>query len=231
MALIDDLLVDPMLVNQILVQAKASSPRSQDFDKEHSIFVYSKSISLSSTSALDSVFWDEHNITVCQSNNDVISFNFSGCLMAKTPFTGGNLIFHINCLDYKHPDDRRYDFAKYLLDSNISCSDLTLFQPICDDWPYKKAFLPDNVIRCVCGLITMDNKCYSLIVDFNCLSSQYKLHSIWLHERSSNNVAVYNAMTDFCKTTKTNVLPSVYANLNSVLGEQRKVLIKCFENE
>lgn len=44
MALIDDLLVDPMLVNQILVQAKASSPRSQDFDKEHSIFVYSKSI-------------------------------------------------------------------------------------------------------------------------------------------------------------------------------------------
>lgn len=228
MALIDDLLVDPMLVNQILVQAKASSPRSQDFDKEHSIFVYSKSISLSSTSALDSVFWDEHNITVCQSNNDVISFNFSGCLMAKTPLTGGNLIFHINCLDYKHPDDRRYDFAKYLLDSNISCSDLTLFQPICDKWIYKQEFLASDNMRFVWGVISRNNECYSLIVDFDTNLEKYKLHSIWLHEKSQGNILIYNSLTELCRFTKENTPNSVFTNLQSVLDKERKVLIKSF---
>ena len=228
MALIDDLLVDPMLVNQIIVQANASSLRSQDFDKKHNIFVYSKRISLSSTSALDSVFWDEHNITVCQSNNEVISFNFSGCLMAKTPLTGGNLIFHINCLDYKHPDDRRYDFAKYLLDKKIPCSDLTLFQPICDKWIYEQEFLASDNMRFVWGVISRNNECYSLIVDLDTNLEKYKLHSIWLHEKNQGNILIYNSLTEFCRFTKENTPNSVFTNLQSVLDKGRKVLIKSF---
>lgn len=98
-----------------------------------------------------------------------MSSDFSGCAMVKFRYGEQMYIGHICLLGKTNSFDCRSLWIKFITDSSDIISDIILFKPMTSD-------LQDTQFRLgldatgkprtnICGLITPDNECYSILVN------------------------------------------------------------------
>lgn len=145
---------------------------------------------------VDSVLWEPGKVAVYESMGDVISFDFSGCLMAKIKSGDLPLYAHIHC-DTSVSKDSRYDFVKFLETNNIQDDQLVLFRPLCDD---QYLHFPQSYdCRYVWGVITKENKCYTIISNGKVEGDKIHLYldSIYEHIHSNTDEELRAVMKKF----------------------------------
>lgn len=121
------------------------------------------------------VYWSSGMITYAPlpEGNHAISYDFTGCYMAKVKIGSNWYAFHIHSSgDTSDPSDCRALWNRFMANSRISEAYVfrpiipnfedyqLLFQNKCDRIAHKKVSSLSG-----CGLITKDNRCYSLILD------------------------------------------------------------------
>lgn len=198
MSIIQDICRNPNLINDINKCVETNRVERESFSGINAPnFITNKlKISCGGLPIADSVLWEPNKVAVCESNLDVISFSFSGCLMAKV-VTHSPLYAHIHC-DERVCEDSRYDFAYYLQSNGIQCDNVILFRPICDPGYLKS---PDEFTFVgVWGVITTQNECYSILVNvkyYNDGTKEFHLNSIYQHITNRSDDTLYNAIKDF----------------------------------
>lgn len=104
-------------------------------------------------------------------NSVAMSYNFSGCYMAKFCFAGCWFVCHIFCSGPKDSSDCKNtwnSFVKEYCHRRGDIDTLILFKPTnskynVDYWNDANKFPPQQIQ--IAGLITPDNRCYSLPID------------------------------------------------------------------
>lgn len=156
------------------------------------------------TNTLDGVFWVSGRIAFekCHSNRDSISFDFSGCWMARLKSGEGDFTFHISTDTYE-PRDCKMHFLRYLNEHYESINDISIFQPLSGydrHCSLINMFLTpkDNESeRRVWGVITQTGECYSIIVDAQCYELnenegyrcfKYSLYAIIKHPKFGKEI-------------------------------------------
>lgn len=100
---------------------------------------------------------------------DAISYEFSGCYMAKFFFRGRWYVCHISCKE-RTPSDCKDVWNEFVYEYQKEIKHLLLFKPTSSDIVQQMAikcnkdFETSNRFQ-VCGLITMHNRMYSLCFD------------------------------------------------------------------
>lgn len=201
MSVIDDIKRNPKTINEIYEYIKKFQS-STDIIKlsfgANSLNFVLKGIRIpyGKDCYVDSVLWESGKVAVYESMGDVISFDFSGCMMAKIKFGDLRLYAHIHC-DTSVSNDSRYDFVKFLKTYNIQDHELFLFRPLCDD--QYLSFPAHYDCRYVWGVITKENKCYSILINGKVEGDKMCLYldSIYEHICKSSDVVLCDAMREF----------------------------------
>lgn len=97
---------------------------------------------------LDTVHWCLSYITLCQSSRDVMSFWFSGCIMARNRLRDTIYVAHVHC-DKEREYDCRRDFAMFLKEIASDITRLQVFQPGAGIWSHCANDIPDGMVRCL----------------------------------------------------------------------------------
>lgn len=117
------------------------------------------------------VIYKEGFITfgIINQHMDAISYEFSGCYMAKFFFRGNWYVCHISCKE-RTPSDCKDVWNEFVYKYQKDIKYLLLFKPTSYDIVQQiaikcnKDFETSNRFQ-VCGLITMHNRMYSLCFD------------------------------------------------------------------
>lgn len=164
-------------------------------DTDIRLIEYSDTVQLSLSTQLDLVFGVPNRISICKSNRDVMSFNFSGCLMAKYKADNISNVAHIHC-----DSDLKYEcrgiFAGFL-SNKVNSNDLLLFRPLCDSYLYIP---PEDSYnrRSVAGIITQENRCYSMVLEYDTTNRRCNLVSVYEHiTHQYNRDNIYEALINF----------------------------------
>ena len=192
MAIINEFIRTPSIINNVIVNP---SRTPQVLNAGIRLIDYSDTIQISLSTQLDRVFWLSNHISICKSNRNVMSFNFSGCLMAKYNTSNGYYVAHIHC-DSQLSNDCRSDFVGLLSINQVRSNDLLLFRPLCNSYLY----IPEDFrnIRSVAGIITQNNRCYSMVLEYNTTNARYDLVSVYEHiTHPHNRDIIYEALMNF----------------------------------
>lgn len=193
MAIITEFIRNPDIINNVIVNPPR---RYKDLDTDIRLIEYSDTVQLSLSTQLDLVFWVPNQISICKSNRDVMSFNFSGCLMAKYKADNISNVAHIHC-DSDFKDDCRGNFARFLINNKVNSNDLLLFRPLCDSYLYIP---PEDSFnrRSVAGIITQENRCYSMVLEYDAMNRRCNLVSVYEHiTHQSTRDNIYEALMNF----------------------------------
>lgn len=130
------------------------------------------------------VIFEGSRITICSLRRDDygVSFQFTGCAMAKFKYQGIPYICHIALTGVGNVDDCRILWKKFLNENRNSITDLVMFKP------NRNMPLHNLKIENVCGVITPDHQCYSFIVN----NTNY----IAKHDTSMEPLCDVNNLTD-----------------------------------
>lgn len=194
MAIIGEILNNHSLVDQI---DKYVCANKAVFREEDSKSCYNwMSLRIGTQERLDAVLWKQNQVSFIKSKNDIVSFGFSGCIMAKIRFSNGRTeCAHVHCDSVSGCDSRKY-FAAYLLANSRDISSLHAFRPVCR--------MPDIVHkqfrhqRSVWGVITKDDCCYSIVIDK--VGQRCFLHKIFEHEPYGHRLTDYSHLLAFQNT-------------------------------
>lgn len=124
--------------------------------------VYSRSVIYNKLydKEINMVIWQEGYITVAMvGHHHTLSFDFSGCCMAKYRLNGKIYTAHIHCDKVKKKDCRRL-FIDYINNKHIS-KDFVIFRPLCNIDVFKDFHGISNIMTW--GLILNNNHCYTLL--------------------------------------------------------------------
>ena len=191
MSIIGDISNNHSLVDQIDKYVCANTAVFREKDSK-SCYNW-MSLRIRSQERLDAVLWKPNQVSFIKSKNDIVSFEFSGCIMAKIRFLDGRTICaHVHC-DSESGSDSRKHFAAYLQANSQNIKSLHAFRPVCGvpDIAHKQFRHP----RSVWGVITKENDCYSIVIDK--VEQRCILHKIFKHESYGHRVTDYSPLLAF----------------------------------
>ena len=110
---------------------------------------------------------DENYVSVETAKGaDAISFQFTGCYLAKVMYNSDYFVFHIHSSD----SDSTADYWNQFIDDNRDrIAEITIFKPAVanekDDVMFKYLNESDKGIFTIAGMITVDNECYEILLN------------------------------------------------------------------
>ena len=114
------------------------------------------------------VYWRQSNISYYRiaKGADAISFQFTGCYLAKVMYNSDYFVFHIHSSD----SDSTADYWNQFIDDNRDrIAEITIFKPAVanekDDVMFKYLNESDKGIFTIAGMITVDNECYEILLN------------------------------------------------------------------
>lgn len=127
-----------------------------------------------------SVLWEPGEITVYPLSDveDAISFQFSGCIMAKFKCNNRYYVAHIHVADNK--TDKREQWIDFLTQTK-AISEIIMFKPSRGVYAYE-----------IWGIITQDGLCYS--VGFDCFGQKIVFNE---HVSYGNSLRDYQELFSF----------------------------------
>ena len=159
MNIIDMLKDDPSLVKEIQRQRDAEAGKIlHSIDQEKRIYMYGHKYSINGH-PLDAVIWWNGCITMIKSYNDVVSFNFGGCVMANFFMNGDLYVAHIHNADNQR-EDERINWIKYVKTNNVVIQ--SMFCP--GNESFDILYNIGSHVN-IWGVCTPLGKTYSLILD------------------------------------------------------------------
>lgn len=107
---------------------------------------------------ITSVLWEKGKITIypLYDSEDVVSFQFSGCIMAKFKYYNQYYVAHVHVT--KDEEDTRKQWIDFIKNS-LWVTEITMFKPNEGVYAYE-----------IWGVITSNGDCYS--IGFNCLGTR-----------------------------------------------------------
>lgn len=108
---------------------------------------------------VDIVPWIERYITIYPVTHDTLSFQFSGCYMARFRIRDTYYIAHIHTSSESLNEDCRSIFARFLCRYKNEIEEFQMFKP----WCHRRAC---GIVK-YWGLITRAGECYTLELNFN----------------------------------------------------------------
>ena len=168
---------------------------------------------------LDTVHWCQSHITLCRSSRDVISFRFSGCIMARYIMKGEIFVAHVHCDEDIEKDCRR-DFAIFLKENASDITELQIFQPGASIWNHctLEQDAPDGMVRCLWGVFTSDWRTYSLLVDWDTFNGKFYLREIVEHFSYGRRMSYYGDLQKFADCNENDFTDSVFDSLRDRLN-------------
>lgn len=146
------------LVDEIIDKKSKWTITTRQEYSQYNIWKHGTTLNLTSC-FLDVVKFAENAITQWESYRDVISFEFSGCVMAKYMLCGKIYVCHIYCADIQHANnDRRWDWRTFVVDKKKEIQSFCMFRPGNEDLDYVRRDVE------IWGVIS-ENRCYSVFVD------------------------------------------------------------------
>lgn len=211
-SIIDILKDKPSLVSEIARQRDTAQKIIQNIDVDKGIYVYGQKYTIS-IYPLDAVIWLNKYITLIESFNDVISFDFGGCVMANFELNGRLYAAHIHNADENHQaEDARINWIQYVKSNNITVQ--SMFRPGNESLDILNKI--NSQIQ-IWGVCTPLGKNYSLILNKN------EDHLISIRE----NITPTN-YTDILKLVRNENYYGVRNRWNHFWSKQKSQII--FEN-
>ena len=224
MGIIKDLLSDPGLVNQIADEAydlkiRLGGDLPECFLENRCIdSVVKKAADINiikerrfccvSIIKLSAVLWYRGGISVYESTYDAISFDFSGCLMARFRMDGRYYAAHIHC-DDNHQNDSRYVWANFMNLHRNRISDLTIFQPGHCLRKFKSTW----------GIIESDGTCYSILLEESQGGRKVEILDIIRHARYGRNIDDYPIVQQFAQIPQGTVGDGAFKTQRDLLND------------
>lgn len=206
MSIIDDLISNPKLINDVYSKYEEKFFKGEPLpDRKLPIYdkfcIYGASVELANGSKLDVVKWKDAHVTFYESYGDVISFEFSGCVMGRIRWNNRTYAVHIHNSDAQHPNqDQRLHWSHFVRSQGIR--DISMFRPGSDDMNSL-----DRNIE-ICGVITSTGGCYSVYANYDRNTKEYLLYKIQEHPSYGVDVRAYqqilNLPTDSTYNTVSN---------------------------
>lgn len=204
MGIINNLLSDPGLVNQIWTKFRTmrydvgeNVPRfpveftcykNMVFKGSDIRFTRDSGCFLNNRIMLSAVIWQSSFVSLIESHYDAISFEFSGCLMARFKMDGRYYAAHIHC-DANRRDDSRYAWSNFIYLHRNRISDLTIFQPGHCLGKLKNTW----------GIIERDGTCYTVILEESQDGETVEILDIIRHERYGSRIDDYSILQQFAQ--------------------------------
>ena len=107
------------------------------------------------------VYWRQSNISYYRiaKGADAISFQFTGCYLAKVMYNSDYFVFHIHSSD----SDSTADYWNQFIDDNRDRIAAVANEK--DDVMFKYLNESDKGIFTIAGMITVDNECYEILLN------------------------------------------------------------------
>lgn len=201
MSIIDMLKTNPSLVKEIVRQRDAETGKIiQVIDQNKRVAIYGHRYSINGY-PLDAVIWSNAYITMIESYNDVVSFEFGGCVMANFFKDYRLYTAHIHNADISHPnEDARINWIEYVKSNGIKINNM--FRPA------NESFNILNKVKSsvsIWGVCTPMGKNYSLILDreekhlisIREYQTPYNYNEILKLHKDSNYNSVCNTWNNF----------------------------------
>ena len=187
MTIIDKLYADPSffptLANDLSIRARRDNDGTQQcFGGKFCTYGASHTFNGLKVQA---VFWDEatKKIAIYPVLNDAISFNFSGCIMARFRICETYYVAHIHtdrCQDL----DCRKAWADFVLKNENIIDELIMFKPGSE--------VTGSLNGKCHGIITRNGQCYTIMIDPN----TNRCSKIHLHRQTKNSVEGYKEILE-----------------------------------
>lgn len=210
MTIIEEISRDHSLMNQIIQYVHSNKCIYQEID-EKSCYKW-MNLNVSESYSIGAVLWQPGKVSFTQEKKDIISFDFSGCLMARIRFNSGRVVVaHVHTDENQENDTREY-FATYLYANRSIIQNIQVFRPVCE---IHDLISEDNTLpRKVCGVITSEAECYSIVLNYNTInmsskrklsdkssdSVRYDVHKIYKHELAGFRLNDYKELLSFMDT-------------------------------
>ncbi|MBY2902230.1 MULTISPECIES: hypothetical protein [Bacteroides] len=114
------------------------------------------------------VYWRQSNISYYRiaKGADAISFQFTGCYLAKVMYNSDYFVFHIHSSD---SDSTAHYWNQFIDDNRDRIAEITIFKPAVanekDDVMFKCLNEFDEGVFTIAGMITADNECYEILLN------------------------------------------------------------------
>lgn len=187
MTIIDKLYADPSffptLANDLSIRARRDNDGTQQcFGGKFCTYGASHTFNGLKVQA---VFWDEatKKIAIYPVLNDAISFNFTGCIMARLRICETYYVAHIHtdrCQDL----DCRKAWADFVLKNKNIIDELIMFKPGSKE--------TEPLTGKCHGIITRSGQCYTIMIDPN----TNRCSKIHLHRQTKNSVEGYKEILE-----------------------------------